>query len=190
MIYRNIYIVTFIVVIFTITIIGFRYLSRPVYGRAFQSKVSLSNNKPVIKKAIVDQSFQTSYYNLAIPSGFMVQANSAKPINNLLESTTLINSDPNSPMIIQIGIYNDAGIISSNSPYMIRINNPNQYINQKIGSVDLTYSNTSDGVVCFWQHGNYLATLSVTTGLQQTANDFLQNEILVAKNLIYNWQWK
>lgn len=189
MIYRNIYVLVSIVLIFIVTYIGFIFLSKPTYGKSFVGSLKPIKANSQITSRNINQPVQSNYFNLTVPSGFVVQKNMVQLSGNLLEVKTLTSLNQNSPIIIQIGIYNDSGSITTNSSYNLRINNPNQYIDQKINGVDLTYSNSADGVVCFWQHANNLATISVTTGLQQTTN-FINNEISIAKSIIYSWQWK
>ena len=179
-----------ITVLFLAVYFVLKKISQPTFGHnnvaASNAKVSVKSTNTTSKISI---STDNSYFNFSVPSGFEIQNSSTQKIGNLLFSQSYINSSNEIPLIIQIGIYQDNGDITTNSSYSLRLNNPNTYKIEVYDGSYLSYSNKYDGVVAFSQHLNELSVISVTTGLQDSGN-FLNNEMTVAKALLSSWQWK
>ncbi len=185
---KRILLVVLILSVFGSIFLFLRQFSSPIIGKPYlvkQTASVISGSKIKSNTSPVD--YSNDYFSFELPPSFSYQSGSSQRIGNLILTRSYTRLNP-TPLIVQIGLYSYNGSLSENTSYNLRKNNPD-YIIQNYDGDFISYSNKYDGVVCFLTSSNYLATVSVTTGLQQSGN-YLNDEINLSKQIITSWQWR
>ncbi len=169
-------------------IIFYRFSSSPVIGRPYKlTRVTSVLSGSIASHTTGSLSDSTSFFDLVLPSGFSKQSSSNQQNGSLIFSQSYTRLSP-TPLIIQIGLYSDGGSIDTNSSYELR-KNSTLYTIQKYDSSFLTFTTNFDGVVSFIPSSKFVAVISVTSGLEQSGN-YLNTEMIIAKDIISSWQWR
>ncbi len=178
----------------SLAIIAARVVSAPSHGKTTTSSSSLKLAKP--KSSQPDSAasdVQTAYFNLALPPGYRQQS-SGRATPGLLYQQTVINRSTTGSLIIAIAISSLGGGLSENTGYNLRQQNPTRYkiTNQNVHGELVVIVNDAQfaAVTAFWVHRDKLATISVSSGLQNPATDDNAEEIKALQPLLAAWQWQ
>lgn len=169
-----------------------RMISAPSHGRitTSSSKFKVSSSKPTTAPA---SDIQTEYFRLALPAGYKQQAGS-QTVPGLLYQQTIIKPSMTGSLVFSIAISSLGGGLSENSSYRLRTQDATRYelTTQAVqgDTVTITNDSQSASVVAFWPHGDKLATIGVSSGLQNPAADNNANEIKALQPLLAAWQWQ
>ena len=188
--------VTLGLVVFLLLLIwlGARWLNAPATGRIIPAgHAKLTKVTPPTKTSQA-ATLNNSYFTLTLPLGYEVQAGNQVP-PNVLYSQTLIKTGDFGSLIISVAVQNlpDGGL-SADSSYQLRAGQPTRYqLNSQAihGDTVVVASDTqSAAVVAFWPHGNYLATISVSSNLDTPSGDQDSEQFAALQPLLNAWQWR
>ncbi len=169
--------------------------SAPVKGHSVPIDTKLIKHVGTPKEPVLPaQAVQSSYFSLALPSGYRVQA-SGLPPPNLLYQQTMIKSSKTGSLIISIAIKDmPGGGLSGDSGYNLRVQQASRYrFTKQIlhqDTVSVANDAQSAAIVAFWPHGAYLATIAITEGVENPAFNDNNNEVAALKPLLAAWQWQ
>ncbi len=169
-------------------------VSAPVKGHIIPIDVKLKHSNKVAPAHLPATSVQSSYYNLDLPAGYRVQ-DSSTSVPGLLYQQTLIKPSLGGSLIISIAVKAiPEGGLAGDSSYQGRVNQGNRYQmrSQSISGDTLTVANDtqSASIVAFWPHGAYLATIGISSGLDNPATNDNIDEITILQPLLKDWQWQ
>jgi hypothetical protein len=178
---------------------GVHALTSTVHGHEIPVNVKLlpqqqSTPDSTVPAATTSGGVLNSYFSLTLPAGFSVQAgNQTAP--GLLYNQTLVQTSLDGTLLVSISVKDlPAGGLTADSSYQLRSQQPAQYVlsNKTINgeSVTIAAASQSDGVVAFWPHASYLATISATTGLNNADASNVPQEEAALLSLLNSWQWK
>ena len=194
---RKLKLVIVLVIVICVIYIFFATLNKANYGHSImgQLKTSYLNNQATNNNKLhyhpISNIVTSQYFSLWLPTGFVVE-NSPNNNPELLFYGNYLNNSAISSLIITIAITTTpVGGINNDSSFKLRETN-NSYVVNNItgyrGNIWITYNKFSDGVVCFWLNNNYLATISIKSGLEQSGQ-YTVSETDLASSIIMNWQW-
>lgn len=169
-----------------------RIISAPSHGRitTSSSRFKPSSSKPTAAPA---SDIQTEYFKLALPAGYKQQAGS-HAVPGLLYQQTIIKSSMSGSLVISIAISSLGSGLNENTSYRLRIQDTARYklATQAVQGDKVTITNDSQSasLVAFWPHGDKLATIGVSSGLQNPAVDNNVDEIKALQPLLAAWQWQ
>ncbi len=169
-----------------------RIISAPSHGRitTSSSKFKASSPKPTTTPA---SDIQTEYFQITLPAGYKQQARS-QTVPGLLYQQTIIKPSMSGSLVISIAISSLGGGLSENTSYRLRTQDATRYklATQVVQGDPVTITNDSQSasVVAFWPHGDKLATISITSGLQNPTTDNNASEINALQPLLAAWQWQ
>lgn len=130
---------------------------------------------------------------MALPIGYRQQS-ASQDTPGLLYQQTIIKSSMSGSLVIAIAISSNASGLSENTAYNLRLRDPVRYkmTTQVIkGESVITANDTQfEAVAAFWVHADKLATISISSGLQNPATDNNTEEIKVERTLLAAWQWQ
>lgn len=161
-------------------------------NHVYVNNVNKKSNIP-IQPTNNNLSLVNKYFSLSLPTGFILQNNSGNSASLLFYGNYLDNN-LNNTLILTIGLSELPSTgIDGDSSFELRKNNPTTYAIENISSNGgddwLSYGKSSDGVVCFMVNNNYLATVSLKSGFDQSTQ-YVNSEISLMKSIINNWQWQ
>jgi hypothetical protein len=169
-------------------------LTAPVHGTIIHTtaglKVIKASQTPIVAP---DVTSKNSYFSLTLPAGFTPQANSATPAGLLFYEMSLKHS-LDGTLIVSITVKNlPPGGVSGDSSFETRVVQPTQYQASSISvagdMIAVSSATVNDGVVAFWPHKSYEATISVTTGLGDGGSGSQSDELATIKQIIAGWEW-
>lgn len=169
-------------------------VSAPVHGRPSHSVYKFVNkSKPKGTPIIPASEIQTAYFDLPLPAGYRQQSVNSVP--NLLYSQTVVKTSLSGSIIINIGLKQlPNGGLEGDTNYRLRMEQSGHYKleNQNIKGdrVVTANDNQSAAVAVFWPHGNYLATISASSGLDNPVSDGNAQELAALWPLLQAWQWR
>ncbi|MDB5170327.1 MAG: hypothetical protein JWO35_21 [Candidatus Saccharibacteria bacterium] len=192
---KNLAILTVLLVVVGAGIMAVRAVSAPSHGRittSSSSKLKISSPKQAIPVAPASE-VQTPYFQLALPVGYKQQS-SSQTVPGLLYQQTIIKASSAGSLIIAIAITPLGSGLNDNSAYRLRTQDTARYklTTQTVQGESIVIANDagSSAVVAFWVHGDKLATISVTTGLQNPAANDNADELKALQPLLAAWQWQ
>ncbi len=191
------------VLILAVIVVISHFIDRPVHGRALSHlNVSMLTSKAatavtsnaVTTKPTPPGTLSNGYFTLSLPAGYVSQTNNQAPAGMLYAQNVIATSTDGS-LLIAIGLKQmPAGGLSADSSYALRSKQPTNYkvTSQTVNAETVQVSSgvQDDGVVAFWAHGSYLATISVTTGLAGTGASNVPSEQQALNGLLSGWQWQ
>lgn len=168
-------------------------VSAPVQGH--NTAVDVPIHKTTSKSAATAPATtpQTSYYRLSLPPGFHVQA-ASQSVDGLLSSQLLTKPGALGSLIINIAIkpLPDGGL-DNDSSYRLRELQTSRYSltseSHAGDTVHISNDQQSAAVVAFWPHGSYLATIGISSSIDNPATDDNADEIATLHTLLANWTW-
>jgi hypothetical protein len=169
-------------------------VTAPVSGRIVP--VDTKPTKP-LKQATKNMSTQTltsPYFSLVLPAGFKLQASGQLP-PGLLYQQNIIKPSAFGSIIVSISLKTmPEGGLASDSSYNLRVQQPVRYqlSRQTMDGDIVSIANDSQqaSVVAFWPHANKLATISLSSGLNNPASDDNKSIVSALRTLISSWQWQ
>lgn len=173
-----------------------RIVSAPVTGHNTKVDVSLSKKKSPSTHQ-VDTSPSTvanSYYKLDLPVGYHVQANGQTP-EGILSNQIVTKPGALGSLIINIAVKTlPEGGIDNDSSYRLRTQRTDQYSmeSQTYAGQVVKVSNDkqSAAVAAFWVHGGYMATIGISSSLDNPGADDNADELSALKVVLSSWQWQ
>lgn len=170
-----------------------RVISAPSHGQITDSlPATLKISGPKQKPPAPASEIQTPYFNLALPVGYRQQA--SQTVSGLLYQQTIIKSSTSGSLVIAIGLSSLGAGLSDNSAYRLRTQDLGRYkiTNQSVRGESVVIANDAQtaAVVAFWVHGDRLATISVSSGLQDPAANDNIDEIKALQPLLEAWHWQ
>lgn len=187
--------ITLAIIVVVLLVIGtvVHILASPVKGRQVPVDSSLIKSAPKATPQTPAQNLGSSYFTLALPPGYTVQAQTGT-VSGQLYSQTVLKTSVDGTLILAIGVKTmpDGGL-SGDSSYTFREQQQQNYQIQTKTYNDEAVSIASDvggdGVVAFWPHGAYMATVSVSSGLSDTGGEIADEQSALA-GLLGAWQWR
>lgn len=136
---------------------------------------------------------KTAYYTLNLPAGFAEISSGTAP-SGTLAIQTLTKQLAIGKLVIAIAVKpTPEGGVTSDSAYQLRAAHPERYSfsTNSINGDTVTIANDSQSaaVVAFWQHQNYLATISLTMGFEGPPDDGNADELAQLQTILNAWQW-
>jgi hypothetical protein len=132
---------------------------------------------------------QSAYFQLPLPAGYEAQA--ASQSGPLLYQQTLIKPSDEGSLIIVIAVLSQA--LTTNSSYTSEIQQPARYhfTSKSVDgdTVEIADDTQSGGIVAFWPHGSYLATIGISSGIDNPGGDD-SDELTALRPLLAAWQWR
>lgn len=170
-----------------------RWLSSPAEGSTGQvsrlqptaAKVQPTDAPDVAK---VDTN---PYYSLAVPAEFQVQAQqSTTP--GLLHSQNIIKRGSMGSLLIAIAVKTmPEGDLGADPGYRLRANDPDRYAKTMLShGVVLMNDRDQAAIAAFWPHGDRMATISVSSGIDNPAMDENRDAVEALQTLLKGWQWR
>jgi hypothetical protein len=180
------------VLLLILVIVG-RHLMAPVHGRATKSDIkpqkTLSSSETESSPSVVNQ----QYFSLNLPAGYVAQE-ALTPGGTQLFSQTIIKPSGFGSTLINIGIKNlPEGGLSEDPSFTARQQQSGRYqltiktVNGE--TVHVANDRESAVVVAFWVHNKYLATISVSQGINNPAADDNIAGLKVLDVILQAWQW-
>lgn len=190
---QRFWIVLPLLLVFVVGMLVQRHLSAPVHGRVTSSgKQSVVTAQKASMAKEPPASASNEYFTLTLPAGFTSQSSTIPP--GLLYAQTFLKPSIEGTLIVSVGISDlPREDLSANTSYTSRVQQPERYQSSTIvigDAVIHTMNDTkSDAIAAFWVHGPRLATISVTTGLDNPnkVNDVTQIKTL--RQILDAWQW-
>lgn len=173
---------------------GVHQLTAPVHGRP-TSGGTVPRTKRLAKPAVLPASnLQNDYFQLALPTGYRVQAGNAET-PGILYTQTLIKPANFGSLIVVIAVKAmPEGGLSEDSSYRLRSQQTTRYklSSQTLAGESVQIANDSQAaaVVAFWPHSGYLATISVTSGISDPGADDNADQVAALRTLLAAWQWR
>jgi hypothetical protein len=181
-----------------LVIIISKLLTAPVQGHKIAVDHAIKQSQSTTPKPVPASILQNQYFRLQLPIGYSPQTNTAPLPTGILLTQTILKTSTNGTEIITVSVTGlPTGGLANNSSYQLRVQSPQIYkiTTQTIAGDTLSLSKRIDGqsgeVVAFWPHGAWLATVSLTTGLDDNSSDSQQTANLTdLQTLLANWQWQ
>ncbi len=170
-------------------------ISAPSHGMITTTLTSKTNkvSAPKQKPQAPASEIQTSYFTLPLPAGYR-QQESSQAVPGLLYQKTIIKSSTTGSLVIAIGLSSLGSGLSDSSAYRLRSQNPTRYkiTSRMIHGESVVIANDAQvaSVVAFWTHVDKLATISISSGLQNPAANDNADEIKALLPLLEAWQWQ
>jgi len=171
-----------------------RFLSAPSQGHITSVHDQLTKAQTTPKQKLAPATtISNDYFSLPLPPGYVQQGASVPP--GLLFAQTVTKSGALGSLIIGIAVkpMPDGGL-SGDSSFQLRQQQTARYAlsTQQIDGDTLHIANdkTSAAVVAFWPHSKYLATLSISSGLDNPSSDDNADELAALQPLLAAWQWR
>lgn len=169
-------------------------VTAPVHGAATALDVRVSTLRPSTPKAPVPSTIGNKYFSLTTPLGYEPSANSSTTAAGVLFNQTFIKTAESGSLIVTIAISPlPVGGLAGDSSYHLRQVQTSQYalstLTMQGEPVQLATATTADGVVAFWPHGDYLATVSARTGLADYGSAESADEQRALATLLAVWHW-
>jgi hypothetical protein len=171
--------------------LGLHLVSQPVQGH----NIAAVDVKPKVQTVTLTPNLpmttaQSVYFQLALPAGYQAQAaNQSAP---LLYQQTLIKPSDQGSLIIVLEVLN-GGTFSASSSYTSELQQPARYhfTSKSIDgdTVAIADDVQSGAVVAFWPHGNYLATIGISSGVDNLGSDD-STELAALLPLLTAWRWR
>jgi hypothetical protein len=167
-------------------------LSQPSTGtRATVGTAAPRQVKPTNMPASPDAGIVTTpYFQLSLPAGFSSQG--AQQVAGLLYQHSFIKPGELGSTLVSVSLKEST--LAEDSAYRLRQQKTEQYQMQPldIGAYKLiaAYDLESGGVVAFWQHQQYLATIALSTGIANPSSANQKQSTAVVRQLVEGWQWQ
>ncbi len=172
-----------------------KLISAPVEGRATKADLKLQHAPPqAAKQQLPASNLNSTYFELALPQGYKVQP-ASQAIAGLLYQQTIIKPGAFGSLVINIAIkpLPDGGV-AGDSSYQTRQQQPSRYkfTNQSNleDSIAIANDNQAAAVVAFWPHANYLATISVSSAVDNLAMDGNKDLLAALAPVLSAWHWR
>lgn len=172
-----------------------RVVSQPVHGH--NTAVDIQLKKPAgAKSAPVTPASQqqNTYYTLDLPPGYHAAAGD-QTVPGLLYAQLITKPGALGSLIINVAVATlPAGGLSENSSYRLRVQQANRYqatTESRSGDTLQIYQDSQSGeVTAFWPHRSYLATIAVSSVLNNPGNEENSEVRSVLQTMITGWQWR
>jgi hypothetical protein len=173
-------------------------LSTPAQGRSIPVDLKLTRvpaaNAPPTTPQAAASTVRTAYFSLPLPPGY-AQQDASTTIAGRLYNLTVIKQSLSGSLIINIAVSDlPAGGLAGDSDYQLYSQSPGHYqLNSQAVKGDklmIASDVQLGGVVVFWPHGNYLATMGVSSDLGNSSPDDNADELAAVQPLLQAWQWQ
>jgi hypothetical protein len=180
-----------IAAVIIVVVVAVRIISAPAQGHQVAVDQKLQPKQAAVAPLPPASTVQSSYFHLALPVGYQQQG--AQPVQGLLYDQTIIKPSALGSLLVSIGVSNNDDGLANNPSYRLRQSNPARFsITTKTihgDTVSITNDNQSAAVAAFWPHGDYLATIAVSSGFAGTDGDN-SDELAALLSLLSAWQWQ
>ena len=171
-----------------------RHLAAPSDGHIIPVQDHLTKVQTAPKPTIAPATtLANDYFSLTLPPGYNVHSVTAPP-NGLLYNQTLIKPGSFGSLIISLSVQKlPEGGLSEDSSYRLRQQADHYQITSQTvhgETVQIANDKQTAAVAAFWVHGNYLATLSISSGLSDPSGDDNADELAALQPLLAAWQWR
>jgi|GEM_PF-2350411 len=172
-----------------------RILSQPVHGHT--TAIDIQPKKPTVAKptAVLPASQQqNSYYSLDLPIGYRAGAGN-QTVPGLLYTQLITKPGALGSLVINIAIAKlPVGGLGENSSYRLRVEQSGRYrlTSQVLGgdTIHVFQDSQSGEVTAFWPHHDHLATIGVSSVLENPgAADNAEGQT-VLQTMLHGWHWQ
>jgi len=134
-----------------------------------------------------------SYYQLNLPAGYTAQTPNTN-VQGLLVSQLVTKPGSLGSLLINIAVKNTPeGGWQNDSSYRLRQQNPAEFSlsSQTVGAdkVVVGRDNQTASLVVFWPHDGYLATIGISSSIDNPSSDEITEENSTLNVILGAWQW-
>jgi hypothetical protein len=173
-----------------------RIVSAPVTGHTTKIDVSLAKKQPTSSPRIDTQpsAVTNTYYTLNLPVGYHVQTGASTPVG-VLSNQVITKPGALGSLIINIAVkaLPDGGL-ENDSSYRLRLLQTDRFSTTsqtyRGETVHVSNDSQSAAVAAFWPHHGYLATIGISSSLDNPAADDNAEELSALKVLLDAWRWQ
>jgi len=173
------------------TILLVRFLAAPNEGKTTTVDVRAKKQAASMVTTAAPGAVDNQYFKLPLATGYKL-ISTQTGTGDALRIDTISHASLSGTQLITISIIPSTGLDSLSSYRSRQQSGAYSFTSKSVSGTTATIATKTDGaegeVTAFWSHGNYLATIGISTNLGTSADTATNQATL--HEMLTTWQWK